>query len=136
MPASQPIEESDLIRVGRVGFGLVIAQAHQSVLPFPTLRLVAKLAFKVRVRLGRTPPIRRLQFTQQPVRLPSHDDKLAVQFGIGIHRVPAVEARVGSGSECLDRLGQSLDRPSSDRHSGKSPCRTPSPRELISPITR
>ncbi|MFN7544323.1 MAG: hypothetical protein ACK5TN_16200 [Acidobacteriota bacterium] len=68
--ASQAIEESDLIQVRRVWFRLIVAQAHKTVFPFPTLRLVAELACEVGVRVGGNAVTPRPAFTQQPAGLP------------------------------------------------------------------
>lgn len=56
--ASQAIEASNLIRIFRVRLRRLIAPAHKRVFPIPTLRPIAERALKIRVPIGRRPPVR------------------------------------------------------------------------------
>ncbi len=67
----------------------------------PALRLIAKLALTLGVGAGGPLPIGRFQLIHQAGRLARRDDELRAPLLIGLHRLPTVEAGIGSG---VDRL--------------------------------
>src|SRR4029434_7207881 len=67
----------------------------------PALRLITKFALTIGIGTRAPLPLRRLQLIHQTGGLLGRDDELHAPLLIGLHRIPAVEARIGAG---IDRL--------------------------------
>src|ERR1035441_3086046 len=103
---SSDVCSSDLLRLLRLLFVLV-AQGQKSVVFFPPLRLVLKLALLVGIGLGRGLPVGRAQLLQQTRRLARHQNEFHLPLFVSLHRLPAIETRVCS---CQPSLHSSRNR--------------------------
>jgi hypothetical protein len=61
--------------------------------------LIPELAFLVGIGLGRELPGGLLQLLYQTTGLAGHDDELATEQFVGLHRFPAVETGIGAGED-------------------------------------